>query len=308
MTVPALALAGALLQTPQEQERAVFRVATHAVRVDVFVGRGGRAVSGLTAEDFELHDDGKLQTVERVSVENIPLNVVLALDTSTSVTGKTLELLRSAASVFVDELGEDDRASILTFSHHLRLRSELTADRLASKRTLQDVEAEGATCWYDALFAALEILEPVRDRPMVLLFTDGADTYSWLGEDQLLPLVKESNAIVYAITRGEPPTVPDRFTTAERARWRLARQEHARRTRVLREVTDESSGRLVETDSYDRLQALFLEILEEMKTRYVLTYSPPEPVREGWHELEVKVKRQGVDVRARRGYYHEDHN
>lgn len=308
MIAAAIALAGALLQTPQEPDRAVFRVATRAVRVDVFVGHGGRAIAGLTAEDFQLYDDGKPQSLESVSVEAVPLNVVLTLDTSTSVAGKPLELLRDAASSFADQLAEGDRAALLTFSDRLSLRSPLTADGAILKRALEDVEADGATCWYDALFAALELLESERERPMVLLFTDGADTYSWLTEEQLLPMVRESSAIVYAVTRGEPTTVPDRRTSAERARWRQVRQEHALRTRVLHEVTDESSGRLVETDSYERLQSLFLEILSEMKTRYVLTYSPPEPLREGWHELDVKVKRKGVDVRARRGYYYEKQN
>jgi VWFA-related protein len=306
--VLALALAVALVQDTQEPGHAIFRVAAHAVRVDVFVGRGGRAISGLTTRDFELYDDRKLQTIESVHVEDVPLSVVLALDSSTSVAGKTLELLRSAASVFVEELSEDDRAALLTFSHHLRLRSPLTSDAAVIERGLAQVEADGATSWYDALFASLEILEPVHDRPMVLLFSDGADTYSWLTEEQLLPVVKQSNAVVYAVTRGDSPSVPDMRTTAERSRWQQVRREHATRTRVLRKVTDESSGRLVETDSYEHLRALFLEILEEMKTRYLLTYSPPEPVREGWHELEVKVKRKGVDVRARRGYYYENRN
>lgn len=308
MISPLLVLAGALVQTPQERGRAVFRVTTHVVRVDVFVGSGGRALPGLGPVDFELYDDGKLQTIDRVSVESIPLNIVLALDTSTSVKGRTLQLLQNAASVFVDELGENDRAALLTFSHHLRLRSALTADRAALKQALDEVESSGATSWYDALFAALEILEPVRDRPMVLLFTDGADTYSWLTEEQLVPLVRESNAIIYAVTRGEPPMLVDLQARSDRARWRASRQKHAERVRVLRKVTEESSGRLLETDSYDRLKDLFLEILTEMKTRYVLTYSPPEPVREGWHELQVKVKRKGVDVRARRGYYYEKQN
>jgi Ca-activated chloride channel homolog len=310
MILAVLAAAGSLLPpaSPREQDRAVFRVATQAVRVDVFVGHGGRALPGLTAEDFEIYDDGKIQALDSVSVRTVPLSVVLALDTSTSVAGRTLDLLRESASAFAEHLSDGDRAALLTFSHHLSLRSTFTTDGSPLRGALRDVQADGATCWYDALFAALEILEPERDRPMVLLFTDGADTYSWLTEEQLLPLVLESNAIVYAVTRGEPPTVPDIRTTADRARWRQARAEHARRTRVLRKVTDESSGRLVETDSYDRLQTLFLEILDEMKTRYVLTYSPPEPVRDGWHELQVKVKRNGVDVRARRGYFYENRN
>jgi VWFA-related protein len=151
------------------------------------------------------------------------------------------------------------------------------------------------------------MLEVVRDRPMVLLFTDGADTYSWLRQEQVIPLVSHSNAVVYAITRNEGAPIPDLGTTRARERFRQNRRENLRRTRLLLDVTRESGGRLVETSSSSRLREIFLEILAEMKTRYILTYSPPGPVREGWHDLEVKVKRKGVDVQARRGYFYGRH-
>jgi VWFA-related protein len=295
-----------LLLAPQE-ERPVFRVSTEAVQVDVFVGEDGRAVAGLGASDFELYDDGDLRPVDSVTVAEVPLNVVLVLDTSESVEGDTLAHLQRAAGSLLDELAPEDRAALLTFSHHLQLRSSLTSDVVPLKQALGEVEAMGGTAWHDALFSALEMLEVVRERPMVLLFTDGADTYSWLREDQMVSLVSRSNAVVYAITREEKAPLPDLGTTRARERFRQNRRERIRRTRLLLDVTRESGGRLIETESSDHLQEIFLEILAEMKTRYILTYSPPGPVRDGWHELEVKVKRKGVDVHARRGYYYGRH-
>jgi VWFA-related protein len=293
-----------LLFAGGQEERPVFRVSTEAVQVDVFVGEDGRAVAGLGASDFELYDDGDRRALDSVTVAEVPLNVVLVLDTSESVEGDTLTHLRRAAESLLDELSPADRAALLTFSHHLRLRSGLTSDVEPLKQALGEVEALGGTAWHDALFSALEMLEVVRERPMVLLFTDGADTYSWLREDQIVSLVSRSNAVVYAITREEKAPLPDLGTTRAQERFRQNRRERMRRTRVLLDVTRESGGRLIETDSPDRLQEIFLEILAEMKTRYILTYSPPAPVRDGWHELEVKVKRKGVDVQARRGYYY----
>jgi VWFA-related protein len=155
------------------------------------------------------------------------------------------------------------------------------------------------------LFAALEKLEVVRERPMVLLFTDGADTYSWLCEEQVVSLVSRSNAVVYAITRDERAPLPDLQTSRAQERFRQNRRERIRRIRLLLDVTRESGGRLIETSSSEHLREIFLTLLAEMKTRYILTYSPEAPLREGWHELEVKVKRKGVDVHARRGYYYE---
>lgn len=281
-----------------------FRVSTMAVPVDVFVSKDGKALAGLAPEDFEVYDEGKLQTIDHVSFGTVPVNVMLALDTSTSVAGEKLTHLREAADAFLRELTEDDRAGLLTFSHHLNLRSGLTSERAALSRLLDGIVAEGATSWRDALFATLEILEPVRERPMVLLFTDGADTYSWLTEEQMPSLVERSDAVVYAITREEREVILDLRTTREQKRYLDARREWTQRTRLLRRLTEESGGRLVETRSSDRLQATFLEILDEMKSRYVLTYSPPSRVREGWHDIEVRVKRRGAEVHARRGYYY----
>jgi len=303
-----------LLVTAASQEpRPVFRVSTEAVQVDVFVGEDGRAVAGLGTSDFELYDDGQLRKVDSVAVAEVPLNVVLVLDTSESVEGETLTHLRRAADGFLSELSTGDRAALLTFSHHLNLHSPLTSDVTLLKATLGEIEALGGTAWHDALFAALEMLEVVRERPAVLLFTDGADTYSWLREEQVLSLVSRSNAVVYAITREEKAPLPDLGTTRAQERFRQNRRERIRRTKLLLDVTRESGGRLIEMgdprpallgDASDRLQEIFLEILAEMKTRYILTYSPPAPVRDGWHELEVKVKRKGVEVQARRGYYY----
>ncbi|HXV61233.1 MAG TPA: hypothetical protein VEK15_11105, partial [Vicinamibacteria bacterium] len=158
--------------------------------------------------------------------------------------------------------------------------------------------------------AVLRLENPYRvndwhDAVRALESLDENDTYSWLGSEQMLPLVKRSNAVIYAIARGEPPVMPDLRSDVGRKSWVSSRRTHGARTRLLRELTEESGGRLLEATSFEKLQELFLEILAEMKTRYILSYSPPEPVREGWHRLEVKVRERGVDVHARRGYTYE---
>ena len=291
-----------------QEDRPVFRLSTEAVQVDVFVAEDRRAVSGLGLSDFELYDDGELRPIDSVTVAEVPLNVMLVLDTSQSVRGATLLHLNRAAGQFLDELGRQDRAGLLTFSHHLSLRSGLTQDVAALKDSLQANEAGGGTAWHDALFAALELLEPVRERPMVLFFTDGGDTYSWLSEDQVKAITGRSNAVIYAISRDETETMPLLGTMRGEQQYRQKRRDHIARTRLLQEVTVESGGRLIETNSFDRLQEIFLAILAEMRTRYILTYTPSEPVHGGWHDLEVKVKRKGVDVHSRRGYYYEPRN
>jgi VWFA-related protein len=298
-------LAQLLFGLTQQEPRPVFRVSADAVQVDVFAGADGRAVAGLRASDFEIRDDGALRPVDAVALTEIPLNVVLLLDASASVAGETLSHLRQAAESFLDALSPEDRAGLITFSHHLSRHSGLVFEREPLRRSLRSVEASGGTAWHDALFAALEMLEPVRERPMVLLFTDGADTYSWLREERVLPLVSRSNPVVYAVTRREAAPLLDLRTLRAQERFRQSRREQLRRTELLREVTRESGGRLMETESSARLREIFLALLAEMKTRYILTFTPESPVHGGWHDLEVKVKRKGVEVQARRGYHYE---
>lgn len=188
------------LSPPQERDRPVFRISADAVLVDVFVGEDGRAVTGLGPKDFELYDDGERRQVDSVAVAEIPLNVVLVLDTSDSVKGATLDHLQRAAAGFLDELRFEDRAALVTFSHHLSQRYGLSSETAPLKKALEEAEASGSTAWHDALFAALEMLEVVRERPVVLLCTDGDDTYSWLRDEEMMPLVSRSNAVVYAMS------------------------------------------------------------------------------------------------------------
>ncbi|MGH9324661.1 MAG: hypothetical protein ACRD21_22275 [Vicinamibacteria bacterium] len=120
--------------------------------------------------------------------------------------------------------------------------------------------------------------------------------------------MQQSNAVIYAITRTERPPLLNLNTSRDQRKFRAARREDRRRTGLLRVVTEESGGRFLETDSSDRLREIFLEILAEMKTRYILTFTSPGPTRQGWHPLDVKVKRKGVDVHARRGYFYQARN
>jgi VWFA-related protein len=294
------------LLMPELEQTPVFRVAVEAVRVDVFVGRKGNPVAGLQRTDFELLDDGVRQEIEIVDVDAFPLSVALVLDTSTSMVGKKLGHLRSAALGFLGGLSAEDRASIITFSHWIHRRGLPTVDRRPLERSLDILKAYGATSWHDALFVGLKTVEEEPFRQMVVLFTDGEDTYSWLREEQMRPLVRQSNAVVYAIAKKgrEGGGSGGDHQTLQRNREQ-ARRRHARRTRLLRELTGESGGRLLETETPEELRETFLSILSEMNMRYVLTYVPRGATEEGWHRLEVKVRSRGAEVHARRGYFYE---
>ena len=291
-------------ETPGQTAR--FSISVRAVQVDVYVGRKNKAILGLTADDFELFDNGVRQQVQLVDRHAAPLSLALVVDTSDSLYGQRLVHLKSAAHAFLDGLETQDRASLITFTQRIEERVALTSDHRALHDAIDAIETGGATVWHDALFAGLKTVEAVSERAIVLLFTDGQDTYSWLRPEQLMPLVEQSNAVVYGVVRqARTELTVNTTTSAWRRAWRRRLMEHSTHTRLLRNLTEASGGDLIETSSTAELKKIFLSVLAEMKTRYLLTYHPTSTER-GWHAVEVKLKGQKADIRARRGYFYEN--
>ncbi|MFQ5792752.1 MAG: VWA domain-containing protein, partial [Acidobacteriota bacterium] len=201
MKVLALILsAGVPLVAPSlQQEVFRFKVEVRSVYVDVFVTRGGKPVTGLTVEDFEVLDNGVRQKIDLVNVNTVPLSALLVLDTSGSVHGKKLQHLVAAAHAFVDGLEAKDDAGLLTLTQFLSLRKGLDRDLAGLHRALDGPMGIGPTALNDALFAGLKLLEDVSGRPMLLVFTDGVDNASWLSESDLFAVSRASEAVIYAV-------------------------------------------------------------------------------------------------------------
>ncbi len=305
-----LALVAMLL--PQQT---VFRTRVDAVRVDVLVTRGGRPVGGLTAADFDLRDNGVGQQIEAVALEDVPLNLLIALDMSTSMAGEPLRHLKDAAHAAVASLGANDRASVLTFSHIVQKRISWSADTAAIGGAIDSLEADGSTSLTDAAFAALALREGVDGRMLVLLFTDGLDTASWLDPLAVIEAARRSDLVVVPVRLDSPANRPagpggvrtlqaiDQLATppAVIRQWfeqdpQLLRQE------FLPALADETGGDLIVASQSRDLRAVFVKIVAAFKTRYVLTYSPQNVPPSGWHPLDVRLKNKRGDVRARRGY------
>src|SRR5437762_11744746 len=122
-----------------------FRSGTIGVRVDVLVTNGGRQVRGLAADDFELRDEGVVQSVSEVELEQIPLNLILVFDTSGSVAGERMHSLLDAGQALLEGLRDQDRVALLSFSTRVRLLAPLTASRQQIRAAMTTLEAHGAT-------------------------------------------------------------------------------------------------------------------------------------------------------------------
>jgi len=276
--IRAIAIAAAIAAAQAAQTPpAVFRSGIEVVEIDVSVTRGGLPVPGLTARDFAVADNGVAQEVESVTLDRLPLSVTLLLDTSASVAGDRLAHLAQAGEGLVDALRPDDRASLITFSHLVDLRVPMTGDKAAVRAALHAMSGSGATALRDAVELALSLQPHDRTRPLILIFTDGADTTSWLSEDAVVDTARRVGVVVHAVR-----VESDRF---------------------LDRLADSSGGRTWSATSDRQLRELFTSALDEMRARYLLTYTPKGVARAGWHELKVRLRSGRADVTARPGYF-----
>jgi Ca-activated chloride channel family protein len=273
--LPALLPSGPILAT----QKHAFSSRTLGVRVDVLVTDGRTPVGGLTAADFELRDNGILQTIDVVDTSDIPVNAILALDTSASTAGQRQKDLVAAGEALLDGLKPADRAALTTFSHAVSPGLALTSDLSEVRRALRRIEPDGETAIMDGAYVALAATLAQSGRSLVVVCTDGYDTSSWLEPGEVLESAKRSNAVVYAVTAAQ-----------------------ARRRSPLKDLADATGGNMLEVRSSADLRGAFQKILQDFRSRYVLSYSPQGVSVEGFHRLDVRVKRRGLTVRARPGY------
>jgi Ca-activated chloride channel homolog len=250
------------------------------VRIDARVTDNGRVIQGLQPADFEVRDNGVLQQVDFVSFAELPLNVVLALDASSSVSGDRLRHLRGAGGALIDALQTDDRVALLTFSHAVSLREALTGDTARIRRALETLEPGGETSLVDAAYAAMKLAQPDGgSRNLIIVFSDGQDTSSWLTGARVIEVARSADAPMFGVTvRG------------------------TRGPEFLRDLAAATGGSLIEIESTRDLGATFTRVLGEFRQRYLIGFSPRGVAGRGFHTLQVRVKGRRAQVDARAGY------
>jgi Ca-activated chloride channel family protein len=277
--------------TASAQQPPVFRSQVEVVRVDVAVNRDGKPVPGLGPGDFDLRDNNVRQSIRSVLVEQVPLDIILAFDASSSVEGRRLQRLKEAGTSLLRGLREGDRASLMIFSHRVSRLEPLTGDLAAVARRIGDLKGWGMTSLHDGIFTALLQAQTEDRRTVLAVFSDGLDTASWLTPSQVIDAAKRSPAIVYVVAE----------LADDGARSR-AGQAPASKS-FLTNLVDETGGRAWWVADPDQIRDAFAKVLQDISTRYVLVYQPEGVSGEGWHRLTVKLMRAKGDVAARSGYF-----
>jgi len=256
-----------------------FGTRVEQVRVDVLVTDNGRPVTGLTASDFEITDNGVAQQIDLLTSEQLPLNVVLAVDASQSTAGERILHLRLAARAVLAALGQHDRAALLTFSDTIHVPAPLTGDLGVVGAALDTVKPVGGTALVDGAYAAMMLAGTDAGRDLVLVFSDGLDTDSTLSPGRVLGSAGRTDAVVYGVTVG-----------------------NSGRVGFVKDLSDRTGGQSLEIASTFDLQKTFVGILDEFRQRYVLSFTPRAVSPNGWHRLQVRVKGRRPAIFARQGY------
>jgi len=248
------------------------------VLVDALVTDGRTPVAGLGRDDFELLDNGVPQTIGLVSQGQVPLSVLLAVDTSGSVSGARLSALEAAAGSVVSALHPADRLGIVTFGSRVHWERLASITPSAVADALRPVPDPGDTSLFDAAYTALTLAESPGSRGLAIVFSDGVDTSSILRAASVLDTARRADVVLFGVSIGD----------ADQS--------------FLRDLSDATGGRTLQVESERALGSTLGSIVAEFRSRYLISYTPSGVGQGGWHRLDLRVKGRNVTVNARPGY------
>lgn len=242
----------------------------------------GSLIRGLGVGDFQVLENGRPQQIARFEmVENLPLTLGFAIDTSVSMSSSLTEA-QKAAEGFLRKLQPHDRAFAVGFSSRPYLVMPPTDDVEAVSQSLEGLRAMGRTAIHDGLITSLYYFRGYRGQRALILLTDGEDTSSNTPWEKALEYVRRSGVAIYTVGLNVPTISLD-------VRGHLA------------ELAEATGGRVFYVERADELASVYGEIEHELRSRYYLAYNSDRPEDEGFRPVEVKVKRG--KARTMRGYY-----
>lgn len=251
--------------------------------------RESRLVTDLQQEDFEVYDNGQLQKLTLFDNKNTPITVVVMLDTSGSMT-LILDRVKAAAEQFLIRLLPEDTGRVGAFNDKIEFHpeGEFTSDRDVLIRSLKELDFGYPTRLWDAVDESIRRLDGVPGRKVTLVFTDGADTASRRDLGDVLEQARAQEIMVYSIG-------------LETEIFNGQRRERSSPDRGLKKLSEETGGGFFLLKKEAELGPTFTRVAQELHSQYVLGFSPAT-LDGKVHKLEVKVKKPGMNPRARKSY------
>ncbi|HXD30910.1 MAG TPA: VWA domain-containing protein [Pyrinomonadaceae bacterium] len=300
---------GNLVTAENGEEVEVLRIETNLVslNVSVYNSKLSTTVGNLEQKDFKVSEDGREQSVSFFAATEVPFDLVLLLDLSSSTSNKR-DLIRKSTEKFIRVARPTDRLAIVTFASDAEIVSPLTADRAQLMASLSrlNFEGVGSHVWDALEFSLDKVLgaKSVERRRAVLLMSDGLDnalSYNAFGGSEisfgdLLEKVRHTDAMVipiYLDTEGD-----------QRPDYRYQKMyENARKT--MRLLADESGGLYYKAKKISDLEGVYEQVINDLGKVYSLGYTPTNDKRDGtWRRVKVEISSHPeLTPRARPGYY-----
>ena len=279
----------------------------------------GRLVNELTRQDFRVFEDGREQPLNDLALRQVPVDVVLMVDASSSV-ASNLDDFRRAAEGFAGRLAPEDRISLIKFDDKVQLLQDWTKSRFQLRRALTRLEPGMFTRFNDALLlAAREQYRSTSSRRAVIVLSDGIDSGRGTTLEAALKALLEAQVAVYVVSNTEISRASKRAEldllangTDATVRFNQLRIDDLREgLRVLdqseqrlAQLTAATGGRLYKPHSFDALEATYAEVAEELRHQYALYYTPLNKARDGgFRHTRVETANPAYQPQTRIGYF-----
>jgi len=259
------------------------KVNVDVVQVTVTVSDGrGKFIPGLSQAAFHLYEDNRAQTITHFASEDVPLELLVAIDISGSMT-PAMPKLKTAVKEFLGSVPPQHQVTLLGFNDSIFTLTRKATDQTERAKAVDRLAPWGSTALYDVILRGVEMLGRQTGRKALVVFTDGEDQGSHATLNDVERRLQSSDTTLYMIGQG-------RGVTLESLK------------KVMERLVAPTGGRALFTDSVDELHAAFGDLLDELSNQYLLGYSSTNDKRDdAWRRIRVDVDGHH-DVRARQGY------
>ena len=259
------------------------RVDVDVVQVTVSVSDSrGRFVKGIPQDAFHVQEDGRPQAITHFASEDVPLELVAAIDISGSM-APAMPKVKTAVKEFLGEVPAQDRVTLLGFNDSIFTLTRKATDTTERMKAVDRLAPWGSTALYDVLLRGVDILGRQTGRKALVVFTDGEDQGSHATINDVERRMQSSDVTLYMIGQGRGVTMDSLKKVMER-------------------LSAPTGGRAIFTDSIDELHTAFADLLDELSNQYLLGYQSSNNRRDdAWRRIRVDVDGHH-EVRARQGY------
>jgi len=286
--------------TQQSQPGTVFRSGASLVALNVTVSDGKRLVPGLEQTDFSVYEDGVLQHLQFFESHEVPIDLILLIDTSASMADK-MDVVHDAAIGFLKTLRDVDRGAVVTFGDNVNISQQLTSNRSTLEQAVRQAQPHGSTALNNALYVAMKQFARSAQqageirRQAIAVLSDGEDTSSVISFDDVLAMARKSGINIYTIC------LQNRYSIAraESGRKYFSESDYSMKT-----LAQETGALSYFPQTVQELKGIYAGISDELSNQYSIGYSPSNWRADGrFRRIVVKINAHPeFQPRARQGY------